>query len=616
MQRTHTCGALRASDVGSTVTLCGWVQHYRDQGGIIFIDIRDRYGLTQLTFDRDICGPAAHDLANRVRSEWVIQATGRVASRGDRANPNLATGEIEVFASELVLLNRAATPPFEINEYSKIGEEVRLTYRFLDLRRPQMQANLILRHRATKLIRDYFDRERFLEVETPILCKSTPGGARNYLVPSRIHPGSFYALAESPQLFKQLLMVGGYDRYMQIAKCFRDEDLRMDRQPEFTQIDLEMSFIDMADIMGVGEGMIRVLWRELLGVTLPERIRHMTWEEGMRRYGSDKPDLRYGLEIVELTDWAPTSGFSVFQQAVAAGGVVRAINAKFGYLPVQASAAGAERVRTPAAEILSRRTLDALTDFAKGHGAKGLAWIKVQQGEWQGPAAKNITPEARAELGRRLEVADGDVLFFAADREKTVCAVLGALRVELGVQRLALTRPDQWEFLWLHSAPLFEWSDEAKAFVAVHHPFTAPYDEDIAAIASDPGRVRSKSYDLVLNGNEIGGGSIRIHSAETQAAVFAALGIAAAEAEEKFGFLLHALSYGAPPHGGMAFGLDRLIMLMTGSESIRDIIAFPKTQRARDEMVDAPNPVTDRQLRDLHIVVSAASAAAHGTGGT
>jgi len=587
MLRTHTCGELRATHIESTVTLCGWVQHYRDHGGIIFIDLRDRDGITQITFDPDICGPDMSAIAAKARGEWVLQASGVVKSRGDKANPNLATGAIEVFAKTVTVLNQAETPPFELDAHAKVGEEIRLKYRFLDLRRPQMQKNLMLRHRAVKLVRDYFDANRFLEVETPILCKSTPGGARNFLVPSRVHGGTFFALAESPQLFKQLLMVGGYDRYMQIAKCFRDEDLRADRQPEFTQIDIEMSFITMEDIMGIGEGMVVRLWKELLGHDIPMPLRRMAFDEAMLTYGSDKPDLRFALPIIDLTDWAPTSGFSVFQNAVAAGGVVRALNAK------------------NATEALSRRTLDDLTVFVKGFGAKGLAWIKVQNGEWQGPAAKNITAEAKAELGKRLNVADGDVLFFGADTVKTVCSALGALRVELGVNRLGLAKKDDWQFLWVHSAPLFEWSEEANAFVAVHHPFTAPYKEDLDRIDSDRGHVRSQSYDMVLNGVEIGGGSIRIHDAPTQGRVFKALGISEADAQQKFGFLLHALSFGAPPHGGMAFGLDRLIMLMAGAETIREIVAFPKTQRARDEMLDAPNTVTDKQLRELHIVTTA-----------
>jgi len=595
MKRTHNAGELRAANIGESITLCGWVANRRDHGGIIFIDLRDRYGLTQITFDPDLCGAEAHEQANRIRAEWVLQVSGKVESRDERRNPNLATGDIEVFATTLVILNKSETPPFEIDEHAKVGEEARLKHRFLDLRRPAMQKNLIMRHRALKVVRDYFDANGFLEIETPVLCKHTPGGARNYLVPSRVHPGAFYALAESPQLFKQLLMVGGYDRYVQIARCFRDEDLRNDRQMEFTQIDLEMSFIDLEDIMAIGEGMVRALWKQVLGVDLPP-LRRMTWAEGMRRYGSDKPDLRYGLEIVDLTDWAPTSGFSVFQGAVAAGGVCRALNA------------------SQAGEALSRRTLDALTEFVKGLGAKGLAWIKVsgdptKAESWQGPAAKNISEAARNELAKRLDVKAGDVLFFGADSEKTVCSVLGALRVELGVNRLGLCKPGQWEFLWLHSAPLLEWSAEHQTWVANHHPFTAPYDEDLGKLGSAPGTVRSKSYDMVLNGNEIGGGSIRIHDAATQSQVFTALGISEADAKQKFGFLLGALSFGAPPHGGMAFGVDRLLMLMAGAESIREVIAFPKTQKARDEMLDCPTPVAERQLKDLHLVTTATAVA-------
>ena len=597
MKRTHTCGDLRAAHVDQTVTLCGWVHNRRDHGGVIFIDMRDRYGLTQVTFDPDLCGKEAYELASRIRAEWVLQVSGKVASRGERKNVNIPTGEIEVFVTKLEVLNQAQTPPFEIDEHTKVGEEPRLKHRFLDLRRPAMQHNLITRHRVTKVVRDYFDAERFLEVETPTLCKYTPGGARNFLVPSRMHAGSFYALAESPQLFKQLLMVGGYDRYVQIARCYRDEDLRNDRQPEFTQIDLEMSFVDMDDVMAVGEGMTREVWRKVLGVELPAPFRRMTWAEGMLKYGSDKPDLRYGMEIVDLTDWAPTSGFVVFQKAIEGGGVVRALNAK------------------KATEILSRRTLDTLTEFAKGYGAKGLAWIKIggdpsKAESWQGPAAKNITEAARGELAKRLVVEDGDVLFFGADSTKTVCAVLGAVRVELGTKTLKLARGDDWQFLWIHSAPLYEWSEESQAFGANHHPFTSPYAEHVDLLATDPGKVLSKSYDLVLNGNEIGGGSIRIHDSATQEKVFKALGIDHDEAERKFGFLLHALSYGAPPHGGMAFGLDRLIMLITQSESIRDVIAYPKTQRGRDEMLDCPTPVSDRQLKELHIVTTAAAAKA------
>jgi aspartyl-tRNA synthetase len=588
MLRTHSCGALRQVNVDQTVTMCGWVQNHRDHGGVIFVDLRDREGVTQITFDPDICGAETHAQADRLRSEWVVQVTGTVKSRGDARNPNLATGEIEIFVAELTVLNRADTPPFELDEHAKVGEEVRLKYRYLDLRRPPVQKQVIARHRITKLVRDYFDEQGFLDIETPILCKSTPEGARDYLVPSRVHPGEFYALPQSPQLFKQLLMVGGYDRYMQIAKCFRDEDLRADRQPEFTQIDMEMSFVDMDEVMAVAEGMVRQVWKEFLGVDLPEQVRRMEFNEAMLKYGSDKPDLRYGMEIVELTDWAPSSGFVVFSRAVEGGGICRALNAK------------------AATDKLSRRNLDYLDKtFVRDFGAKGLAWIKVANGEWQGPAARNITEEARAELTKRLNVESGDVLFFAADRPKVVEATLGAVRVELGTKLLALAQPGQFEFLWVHSAPMFEYDDDTQRWYSVHHPFTAPYAEQLDQLASNPGSVLSQSYDFVLNGVEMGGGSIRIHDPAVQKRVFTALGIGDEEAKAKFGFLLDALRFGAPPHGGLAFGLDRLIMLALELDTIRDIIPFPKTQKASDLMSEAPSPVDGKQLQELHIVTTA-----------
>jgi aspartyl-tRNA synthetase len=584
MNRTHNNGELRASHVGSTVTLAGWVQNYRDHGEhLIFIDLRDRWGVTQVTFDPDICGEGVHGLADKLRHEWVVEVTGEVRSRGGQINSKLPTGEIEIFAKSLVVLNKAETPPFEISEHAKVNEELRLQYRYLDLRRASVQKQIITRHRVTKVVRDYFDANDFLDIETPILTKSTPEGARDYLVPSRVHPGEFYALPQSPQLFKQLLMVAGYDRYMQIAKCFRDEDLRADRQPEFTQIDVEMSFITMPDIMAVAEGCVRKVWKDVLGVEIPSVIPHMDFATAMTRYGSDKPDLRFGLEIQDVTEWAKTCGFVVFQGPANSGGVVRLINAK------------------GAADKITRNDLDKLTDYVRKLGAKGLAWIKIQNGEWNGPAAKNISPEVRAVLAAKVDAADGDLLFFGADKKKDVENVLGALRVKLGTEILKLAKKGQWEFLWVHSAPMFEWDEETNRFYSVHHPFTAPYAEELEKIESDPGNVRSQSYDLVLNGVEMGGGSIRIHSPEVQERVFRALGIGEEEAKAKFGFLLDALKFGAPPHGGLAFGLDRMVMLLLEIDSIRDIIAFPKTASAADLMSDAPSAVSAEQLRELSI---------------
>ena len=583
MNRTHTCGELRASHVGSTVTLVGWVQNYRDHGDhLIFIDLRDRYGLTQVTFDPDICGDEVHDLADKLRHEWVVEITGEVRSRGGMVNSKMPTGEIEVFAKSLVVLNKAETTPFEISEHVKVNEELRLQYRYLDLRRPSVQRQIIARHRLSKIVRDYFDEQGFLDIETPILGKSTPEGARDYLVPSRIYPGSFYALPQSPQIFKQLLMVAGYDRYMQIAKCFRDEDLRADRQPEFTQIDIEMSFIGMEDIMAVAEGCVRRVWKEMLGVEVPP-LRRMEFAEAMEKYGSDKPDLRFDLPIQDVTEWAKTCGFVVFQGPATSGGVVRLINAK------------------GAADKITRNDLDKLTEWVRKLGAKGLDWIKVQKGEWNGPAAKNISPEVRAELAKLAGVEDGDLLFFGADKKKNVENVLGALRVKLGVEILKLVRKGQWEFLWVHSAPMFEWDDETSRYYAVHHMFTAPYFDELDKIESDPANVRTQSYDLVLNGVEMGGGSVRIHSPEVQARVFKALNMSQDEARAKFGFLLDALKFGAPPHGGLAFGLDRMVMLLLEIDTIRDIIAFPKTASAADLMSEAPSPVAPQQLQELFI---------------
>jgi len=583
MRRTHNCGELRASHVGQTVTLSGWVQNYRDHGGVLFIDLRDREGLTQLVFDPDICGKDCAAMADRFRTEWVVEASGEVRVRGGGANPKLPTGEVEIFVKSATVLNKAETTPFEISEHVKVNEELRLQYRYLDLRRTPVQKQIITRHKVTKVVRDYFDEHGFLDIETPILGKSTPEGARDYLVPSRVHPGSYYALPQSPQIFKQLLMVAGYDRYMQIAKCFRDEDLRADRQPEFTQIDVEMSFIEMDDIMEIAENCVRRVWKDVAGIEMPAQIRRMEFSEAMARYGSDKPDLRYGLEIVDVTEWAKTCGFVVFQNPANEGGVVRCINAK------------------GSAEKITRNDLDKLTDYVRKLGAKGLAWIKVQKGEWNGPAAKNITADIRAELAKLMDVEDGDVLFFGADKKKNVENVLGSLRVKLGTETLKLAQKGQWEFLWVHSAPMFEWDEETARYYSVHHPFTAPYAAELDKMESDPANVRSQSYDFVLNGVEMGGGSIRIHSPEVQARVFKALGISDEEARAKFGFLLDGLKYGAPPHGGLAFGLDRMVMLLLEIDTIRDIIAFPKTASASDLMSEAPSPVAPEQLRELHL---------------
>jgi aspartyl-tRNA synthetase len=583
MRRTHNCGELRASHVGQSVTLSGWVQNYRDHGGVLFIDLRDREGLTQLVFDPDICGVECAAMADRFRTEWVVEASGEVRVRGGGANPKLPTGEVEIFVKSATVLNKAETTPFEISEHVKVNEELRLQYRYLDLRRTPVQKQIITRHKVTKVVRDYFDEHGFLDIETPILGKSTPEGARDYLVPSRVHPGSYYALPQSPQIFKQLLMVAGYDRYMQIAKCFRDEDLRADRQPEFTQIDVEMSFIEMDDIMEIAENCVRRVWKDVSGIEMPATIRRMEFAEAMARYGSDKPDLRYGLEIVDVTEWAKTCGFVVFQNPANEGGVVRCINAK------------------GSAEKITRNDLDKLTDYVRKMGAKGLAWIKIQKGEWNGPAAKNITAEIRAELAKLMDVEDGDVLFFGADRKKNVENVLGSLRVKLGTETLKLAQKGQWEFLWVHSAPMFEWDEETARYYSVHHPFTAPYAAELDKMESDPANVRSQSYDFVLNGVEMGGGSIRIHSPEVQARVFKALGISDEDARAKFGFLLDGLKYGAPPHGGLAFGLDRMVMLLLEIDTIRDIIAFPKTASASDLMSEAPSPVAPEQLRELHL---------------
>jgi len=588
LRRTHTCGDLRAADAGKAVVLMGWVHRRRDHGGVVFIDLRDRSGLVQVVVNPDTSGDAHHK-AGEIRGEYVIAVEGTVRPRpAGTVNPDLPTGEVEVAVSTLRVLNRARTPPFVIDDEAggaEVSEAVRLRYRYLDLRRPALQRNLILRHRAAKAARDYYDRNGFVEVETPVLYKSTPEGAKEYLVPSRVNPGEWYALPQSPQLFKQLLMIAGLDRYVQIVKCFRDEDQRADRQPEFTQIDVEMSFVDREEVIRTNEGAIAHLWKEVLGVDLPRPFPRMTYAEATARYGTDKPDLRFGLELVDLTDLAKGTGFKVFADAAAAGGLVKAI-----------------RVPGPAGGAMSRKELDELTEFAKGFGARGLAWAKVgaRAGDWQSPIAKFLADDARAEMGRRLGARPEDLILFGADQPAVVHEVLGRVRLE-AARRLNLVAPDEWRFLWVVEFPLVAWDPEAKRWGALHHPFTSPMDEDLPKLESDPASVRAKAYDLVLNGVELGGGSIRIHRQDVQARMFRLLGLSDEEARAKFGFLLDALDYGTPPHGGIAFGFDRLVMLMAGEQTIREVIAFPKNQKAQDVMVGAPSPVDPRQLRELHV---------------
>ena len=587
MLRTHTCGELRTEHVGQQVTLCGWVDKYRDHGGMLFIDLRDRYGKTQVFFRSD--NGVDLELARSLRGEYVIRVTGRVDGRpAGQANPEIATGEIEIAAENLELLNKSLTPPFFPSTTGKDlpSEDLRLAFRYLDLRRPEMQQTLVLRHRMIKAMRDYCDEHRFIEVETPMLGRSTPEGARDYLVPSRIQHGSFYALPQSPQLYKQILMVAGYDRYMQVAKCFRDEDLRADRQPEFTQLDLEMSFVGMDDVMGIIEGLVQRLAKEILGLDVKLPLPRMTYDEAMERYGHDAPDLRFGMELTDLTDLAAACDFRVFRDTATAGGRVRAINAK------------------GAAGRYSRKNIDELTDWIKqDFAAKGLAWFKVEDaGTLNSPIAKNFSAEQLAEIGRRMGAAPGDFILIVADKFEVTCKALYGLRKRLGAE-LKLYDPEQKHFSWVVEFPMFAWDEESNCWAAMHHPFTAPRVQDREMLKTDPGKCRAQAYDLVINGLEAGGGTVRIHDQELQQEVFRLLGIEAEQAKIRFGFLLDALQYGAPPHGGIALGIDRLVMIFGRGESIRDVIAFPKTQRAADLMTKAPGEVDPGQLKELGIRV-------------
>ena len=587
MKRTHMCGDLRLSDAGQEVTVNGWVDRVRDNGGVLFLLVRDRAGIVQCTFDKSV-NKDLFDIAFTCRTEFVVAVRGKLVARDAAAvNKKMPTGEVEIIAEDIRILSRAETTPFEIDDNKEVGDQVRLKYRYLDLRRPSMQKNLMLRHRVTQVARNYFDEQGFIEIETPMLTKSTPEGARDYLVPSRVHPGKFYALPQSPQQYKQLLMLAGMDRYMQITRCFRDEDLRADRQPEFTQIDLEMSFVEQDDVIAVNEGFLKRVFKEVLDVDIQLPLPRLTWREAMDRFGSDKPDTRFGFEIKDISDIAANCGFGVFKSAIEAGGTVRLININ-GY-----------------ADKFPRKEIDKLADFVKTYRAKGLAWMKLAaDGTMTSSFAKFLTEDEIAAIKARADMHENDVLFVVADAsEQTALVSLGALRCELA-KRLGLAKKDDFKLLWVTEFPQFEYSEEENRLVAMHHPFTAPMDEDIPLLDTDPAKVRAKAYDIILNGCELGGGSIRIHDPELQTKMFEALGFTEERAKEQFGHLITAFSYGAPPHGGLAYGLDRLCMLLAGLDSIRDVIAFPKVQNASDLMMSCPDVVDAKQLDELSIAVT------------
>ena len=588
LHRSHRCTEVSNQNIGETVTVMGWVQKRRNLGSLIFIDLRDRSGILQLVFNEESVGKEGYEKAERLRSEFVIAVTGKVEKRSAAVNESLKTGDIEVIATDIRILSEAETPPFQIEENSQTKDEVRLKYRYLDLRRPDIQKNLMLRSKVAYLMRDFMANEGFLEIETPMLCKSTPEGARDYLVPSRVHPGHFYALPQSPQLYKQLLMCSGYDRYFQIARCFRDEDLRADRQPEFTQADMELAFVDVEDVLDVNERLLKYIFKEAIGVDVTLPLPRMPWQEAMDRFGSDKPDTRFGMELCDVSKVVEGCGFSVFTGALENGGSVRGINAK--------GQAG-----------MPRKKIDKLVEFAKGYGAKGLAYLAVNEdGTYKSSFAKFMTEDELKALVSAMQGEPGDLLLFAADKNKIVWNVLGALRLELA-KELDLLDPNQYNFLWVTEFPLLEWSDEENRFMAMHHPFTMPMEEDWDKIDSDPGSVRAKAYDIVLNGTELGGGSVRIHQDDIQEKMFEVLGFTKERAHEQFGFLLDAFKYGVPPHAGLAYGLDRLVMHMVHADSIRDVIAFPKVKDASCLMTQAPGIVDKKQLEELGLEVEEVS---------